>query len=125
MTPTLASDNKLPTVPKLEWLLINDAEEGVKWLWNDPEARELSKELRSNDVKQGDPRVAANSHRQIRTMEELEEIMQRKNDELSRILNKHRGVESPIGNIDNMMHLNDMLLLIEEVLAACLYTGPM
>jgi len=122
---SITNYNKLPTVPKLEWLLINDAEEGVKWLWNDPEARELSKELRSNDVKQGDPRVAANSHRQIRTMEELEEIMQRKNDELSRILNKHRGVESPIGNIDNMMHLNDMLLLIEEVLAACLYTGPM
>lgn len=107
--PATYTDNKMPTLPKLEWLLLTDHDEGVKWLWNDDSARELRHQLSSEfNVKDGDDPRAVDSKRKLRTSAKLEEVMVQKNKELG---------ELKVGD--------EMLLMKEEMLAACLYTGPM
>jgi len=105
------TDNKMPTVPKLEWLLLTDHEEGIRWLWEDNAADELRQQLSSPPFKLpsgNDPRAADGSTRRLRTSDELKKVMDVKNEELKKL------------NVGE-----DMLLLKEEMLAACLYTGPM
>lgn len=105
------TDNKMPTVPKLEWLLLTDHEEGIRWLWEDNAADELRQQLSNPPFKLpsgNDPRAADGSTRRLRTSDELKKVMDVKNEELKKL------------NVGE-----DMLLLKEEMLAACLYTGPM